>query len=134
MTLKEPASMDECFYFTNRNVGSGNVIAWCFKPDCPKCKKAKLGKPVVKGKIKKKSDVYVCPSCNYTVAVAELEPTLTMNVKYTCPHCGKSGEATTAYQRKKFQGVDSYVFECGFCKQKIPITKKMKEVKKKAQP
>jgi predicted RNA-binding Zn-ribbon protein involved in translation (DUF1610 family) len=133
MALHEPKRMDECFYFTNRTIGEkGRIMAWCFKPLCPKCKKEKLGKPVdaKTGKVKKRADVYVCPSCGYEVAVKELEPTLTLNVKYTCPYCGKSGEAETQYKRKKFQGVDAFVFECRHCGEKIGISKKLKEFKK----
>jgi len=132
--MKEPESMDECFYFTNRTIGEkGQAMAWCFKPMCPKCKKSKLGKPVDSktGKVKTRADVYVCPSCGYEIAKKELEPTLTLNIKYTCPHCGKSGEATTEFKRKKFQGVDAFVFKCQFCGEKIGITKKMKQPKKK---
>ena len=48
MALKQPESMDECFYFTNRTLeeGKGRATAWVFKPDCPKCGKAKMGKPI----------------------------------------------------------------------------------------
>ncbi len=82
------------------------------------------------GKVKTRSSEYVCPSCDYSVPKEEFEPTLSMNVQYTCPHCGKSGETTTPYKRKKFKGVDAYVFQCNDCNEKIPITKKMKEPKK----
>ena len=46
--------MDECFYFTNRTLedGKGKATAWVLKPECPKCKKGPMGKPVVKGKVK----------------------------------------------------------------------------------
>lgn len=132
MALKEPKSMEECFYFTNRTIGEkGQVMAWCFRPECPKCKKARLGKPIDKktGRINKKADVYVCPECGYSVPMKELEQALVLNVKYTCPYCGRSGETTTEYKRKKFRGVDAYVFKCEFCSEKIGITKKMKEFK-----
>ncbi len=132
--MKEPESMDECFYFTNRTLEEkGQIIAWVFKPLCPKCKKVKLGKPVdpKTGKIKSRSDVYVCPSCGYEVSVKEFAPTLNVNIKYTCPHCGKSGETTTPFQRKKFKGVDAFVFVCEHCNEKIGITKKMKKPKPK---
>ena len=37
--MKEPDSMEECIYFTNRNIGKGKIKAWVFKEKCPKCKK-----------------------------------------------------------------------------------------------
>lgn len=133
MTITMPDSMDECFYFSRRTLdNNGRVVAWVFRPDCPSCGKAKIGKPVDSktGKVKTRSSEYVCPSCDYSVPKEEFEPTLSMNVQYTCPHCGKSGETTTPYKRKKFKGVDAYVFQCNDCNEKIPITKKMKEPKK----
>jgi len=131
--MEMPNSMDECCYFTNRTIegGKGKVIAWVLKEDCPECGKAKMGKPVEKGKVKIRAKEYVCPECNYTVSKEEYEPTLTVNIQYTCPHCGKSGETTTEYKRKSFQGVPSYVFTCNDCGKKIGITKKMKVPKKK---
>ena len=131
--MELPSSMDECFYFSNRTLeeGKGKAIAWVLKADCPKCGKAKMGKPVDKGKVKIRAKEYVCPECNYTVPKEEYEPTLTVNVQYTCPYCGKSGEATTPYKRKSFKGVQAYVFECNDCGEKIGITKKMKVPKKK---
>ncbi|MCX6707400.1 MAG: hypothetical protein NT001_04650 [Candidatus Woesearchaeota archaeon] len=94
MALKEPQSMDECIYFTRRTTheGKGRIMAWARKMDCPKCRKAKMGKPVEDGSVK---------------------------------------IATTPYVRKTFEGVPSYVFECGKCHKKIAITKKMKAAKKK---
>lgn len=129
--MEIPESMDECFYFTNRVLDNGgSVIAWTLKPDCPKCKKAKMGKPVEKGKVKIRANQYKCPECGYTVDKDEFDPTLTLNIRYKCPHCGNEGETTTDYKRKKFQGVDAYVFKCSKCGEKIGITKKMKETKK----
>ena len=131
--VKMPESMDECFYFTNRILeNDGSVIAWVYKPDCPKCKKAKMGKPVdpKTGKVKSRSDIYVCKECGYEVAKAELDPTLTVEIQYKCPHCGNEGETTTEYKRKSFKGVPAYVFTCEKCGEKIGITKKMKETKK----
>ena len=131
--MKMPESMDECFYFTNRTLeeGKGSVIAWVYRPKCPKCGKGIMGKPVdpKTGKVKKKSDIYVCPECKYEVACAELEPTLNVEIQYKCPFCGNEGEATTEYKRKKYKGVDAYVFVCGKCGEKIGITKKMKATK-----
>ncbi len=128
-----PNSVDECFYFTNRTLDNGgSIIAWVYKPDCPECGKAKLGKPVdpKTGKIKRRSKEYVCPECDYTISKEELEPTLDVEIQYKCPHCGNEGETTTEYKRKSFKGVPAYVFKCDKCGEKIGITKKMKEPKK----
>ena len=45
MALREPVSMDECVYFTNRNIGKGKIRAWVFRENCPKCNKGLMGKP-----------------------------------------------------------------------------------------
>lgn len=134
MAFKEPESMDECFYFTNRTFdNSGYAIAWIYKPDCPKCKKAKMGKPIKKnGKVDKKALIYECPACKHQVNIEEYEPTLNVQIKYKCPECGNEGETTAPFKRKKFKGVDAYVFQCTKCKLDIPLTKKMKDIKKKA--
>ena len=132
MALKQPSSMDECLYFTNRTIDSGKAMAWVYKPECPECKKGRLGKPIKKnGKVDKKADYFECPECKHQMPLSEAEEKLRVEVIYTCPHCGHSGEATTEYKRKSFQGVPSYVFVCEKCKQKIGITKKMKDIKKK---
>ncbi len=133
MALKEPSSMEQIVYFTNRTLGNGYARAWVYKADCPKCKKAKMGKPVEKGKVKIRADEYVCPKCSYKEGKTEHEEKLTLEILYKCPHCGNESEATTEYKRKTFEGVPAYVFECGKCKKKIGITKKMKEGKKKGQ-
>lgn len=122
-----PESMDECLYFTNR----GEILAWVYKKECPKCKKARMGKPVVKGKIKNRAKEYVCPECNYTEEKAEHEATLELQAQYTCPHCGKEGESTGEYKRKNYQGVPSYMVECEHCGEIIALTKKLKVPKKK---
>jgi len=131
MTLKQPESMDECIYFTRRVTDEGKIIAWVLKEDCPKCGKALMGKPVEKGKVKIRAKDYVCPECNHSVEKKEYEETLTANIEYTCPHCGNSGEQQIPYIRKTFQGVKALVFSCDKCKEKIPVTKKMKLVKEK---
>ncbi len=130
--VTEPQNMDDLVYFTNRTAGDkGKIRAWVYKVECPKCHKAKMGKPVEKGKVKSRADHYICPACGYKEEKKEHEEALTVEIKYTCPHCGKEGEATTIYKRRPFEGVPSYVFECVFCKKKIGITKKLKEGKKK---
>ncbi len=132
--MKEPESMDECFYFTRRAVGNGKIMAWVFKAHCPKCKKGMMGKPIEGGKVRIRAKEYKCNECGYTVAQEEYEPTLIMGITYTCPYCRHEGEATTNYKRKTFEGVQAYIFECGECKKKIGITKKMKKGKKKSEP
>ena len=129
--MKIPDSMDQCIYFTNRPVGSGQVLAWVYRKTCPKCKKVKMGKPVDKGKIKTRALEYVCPGCGYAEEKVAHEESLTLEAVYTCPSCGKKGESSGPYKRKSFQGVPSYVVQCQHCQTSIPITKKMKELKKK---
>ena len=131
MKLKMPNSMNECLYFSNRSIGEGNVIAWVYRKTCPKCKKAKMGKPIVKGKVKTRADYYECPSCKYQEQKVEHEESLTLEAQYTCPECKKDGEGTSPYKRKSYLGAQAYLVECQHCKAKIPITKKLKELKKK---
>ena len=132
MILKKPSSMEECLYFTNRSIGNGSATAWAYRKECPKCKKGRLGKPIKKnGKVDKKADYYECPLCKYQETNEQVENTVKLEVQYKCPHCGNEGETTTEYKRKTFEGVPSYVFECGKCNKKIGITKKLKNTKKK---
>ncbi len=126
MALKEPQSMDECVYFTQRAIGAGKAKAWVFKEQCNKCKKAIMGKPVEKGKIKIRAKEYVCPNCNNTVEKKAYEESLTCNIKYVCPACSYSGETQVQYKRKNIQGVPTIQAECQKCKAKINVTKKMK--------
>lgn len=143
MALRKPSSMEECIYFTNRTIespaslrtdsqaGHGKAMAWVFRKECPKCKGI-MGKPLKKGnKVDKKADHYVCYSCGYKEGNEQVENSLMINVEYKCPHCGNEGGTTTTYQRKSFEGVPSYVFECQKCHKKIGLTKKLKEGKKK---
>ncbi len=127
MALKVPESMEECLYFTHR----GDILAWVYRKACPKCKKAKMGKPVVKGKVKTLAETYVCPACGYDEQKQEHEESLQLDSVYTCPKCGKKGESTGQYKRKMFQGVPSYLIECVHCQEKIPLTKKLKALKGK---
>jgi len=129
--MKEPESMDECIYYTNRTLDNdGKIRAWVKKADCPECGKARMGKPVVKGKVKIRAKEYVCPECGHTEEKTEHEAGLTVEIIYKCPYCGNEGEATTECKRKSFKGVPSYIFVCGSCNEKIGITKKMKKPKK----
>ena len=132
MALQQPESMDECIYFTRRSLlEKGKVMAWVLRQPCPKCKKGMMGKPVDDGHIKIRAKEYVCPSCKYTVEKEEYEDTLSCDIIYTCPKCQFQGETTAPFKRKTWQGVKAIVFECGKCKEKLGVTKKMKEGKKK---
>ena len=138
MILKEPTSMDECVYFTNRIIGDSKIKAWVFRGMCPKCGKGIMGKPRDKktGKPKIRADEYICPECNYTVDKQEYEDSLDINIKYTCPKCKHSDELKLSFKRKKLQRIDEETgkketvetirFECCKCGEKIDITKKMK--------
>jgi len=128
MQLKMPGSMDECIYFTRRNISNGEATAWVYRKECPKCKSF-MGKPIKKnGKVDKKAEYYECPKCKYQETSKEHEESLKLEIIYKCPHCGFEGEATCQYKLKSFQGAKAYVFECQKCKKNIPVTKKMKEV------
>lgn len=138
MALRFPDSMDECIYFTRRNIDSGKAVAWVFKEKCPKCKKALMGKPKDEktGKVKIRAKEYVCPACGYTVEKGEYEDTLTVNIQYTCPHCENEGETQESFKRKKVRvfdeaeqkkkSIDAIKFQCSKCGKDILITKKMK--------
>ena len=130
MALKLPESMDECLYFTNRGE---EMMAWVYRKECPECGKAKMGKPKdpKTGKVKTRAKEYVCPECGHSEEKLEHEESCTVEAQYTCPECGKQGEGTSPYKRKTFKGVKAYVIECEHCQAKIPITKKLKEIKKK---
>lgn len=133
MPLRQPQSMTECLYFTNRYIGEkGEITAWVYRKPCPQCKKVKMGKPQGdEGSIKTRAKEYVCPSCGYTEEKEQHEESLMLEAKYTCPACGKEGEGSGQYKRKNYQGVPSYLVECQHCGEKIPVTKKLKEIKRK---
>lgn len=132
MALKQPESMEELVYFTNRTIGDGRAKVWVFCKDCPKCGNM-MKKPIdpKTGKFKTRADTYVCVACGHTEAKADVEPTLTACASYTCPECKKEGEAEFPFKRKTYKGVKALVFDCEHCGASIPITKKMKEIKKK---
>ncbi|MBN2454259.1 hypothetical protein JXB11_01810 [Candidatus Woesearchaeota archaeon] len=132
MALKKPASMEECIYFTQRTIGKGEVMVWVFKQQCPKCKKALMGKPRdKKGKVLTRAKEYACPKCGYTVGKEEHENSLMACVEYTCPACGFKGEKQAPFKRKLIDGVQTLRIQCEKCSANIDITKKMKEAKKK---
>ena len=122
--------MEELVYWTSRSMGDGKIKAWVTKEQCPECGKALMGKPKDKGKVKIRAKYYECPECHHKVDKPEYEETLTMNIIYTCSHCKHSGEAQVPFIRKKYKGVVAVVFQCESCNEKIPVTKKMKAVKR----
>lgn len=137
--LKEPTSIQECIYFTNRTIKDGSAKAWVYKQNCPKCNKSLMEKPRdKKGKIMMRAKEYTCPSCGYTVEKESYEKTLHVQIKYICPHCKNQGEATIPFIRKKAkvfdeeQGksttIDTLRFQCSKCNKNIDITKRLKEV------
>ena len=138
MTLREPESMDECVYFTNRAIGKGKVRAWVLREQCPKCGKGLMGKPRDRktGKPMIRAEEYECPECRYNVPKEEYENTLTINVKYTCSKCSNEGEGSAPFQWKKVQrlneetgkkqSIDSIRLICSKCNEKIDVTRKMK--------
>ncbi|MEK6868761.1 MAG: hypothetical protein AABX74_00900, partial [Nanoarchaeota archaeon] len=106
MSLKRPGSMEECLYFTNRSIGEGFATSWAYRPDCPKCKKPTIGKPIKKnGKVDKKADYFECQVCKHQMSNDEADSLAKLEVQYKCPHCGNEGETTTEYKRKTFEGV-----------------------------
>ncbi len=134
MPIKKPESMEECVYMTQRDLGdgSGYVMAWVFRENCPKCNKTLMGKPRDKsGKVLIRAKEYVCPSCGNTEQKEEYESSLTVNVEYTCPKCKNNGEKQIPFKRKKIEGVETLRFQCDKCKSNIDITKKMKAKKSK---
>jgi predicted RNA-binding Zn-ribbon protein involved in translation (DUF1610 family) len=133
MAFTLPTSMDNLLYFTNRADGDLKVKAWVDKKQCPKCKKALMGKPLdpKTKKIKVRSTEYSCPSCGHTEEKKAHEESLEIKAIYTCPACKKSGEGTTQYKRKTYQGVPSFVIDCQHCGNKIPLTKKLRAIKGK---
>ena len=132
MALKFPESTAECIYFTRRTIDAGKAMCWVFKEKCPKCGKALMGKPVEKGKVKIRAKEYICPECKHTEEKVAYEEKLTASIAYTCPKCKHLGEIQIPFKRKSVDGVKALVFNCAKCSEKIAVTKKMKDLKKKA--
>lgn len=136
--MKEPESMDECIYFTNRTFDKGKAKTWVLKEKCEKCGQALMGKPrnPKTGRPKIRATEYVCPKCNHAEEKEEYESKLTANIKYTCPHCSNEGEAEIPFKRKKIQrlnketgkkkAVEVLRFQCSKCGENIDISKKLK--------
>jgi hypothetical protein len=129
MAYEIPDSMEELVYFSRRKMAEdrGPVIAWVPKMQCPKCKKALMGKPVdaKTGKIQVRAKEYVCPECKYTEEKKEHEEKLSAMIIYECPFCSNKGETTTPFARKSWYGKKAVVFQCAKCKEKLGITKKL---------
>lgn len=131
MALIEPQNMDDLFYFTRRKLENGGWIkAWVYRPPSPDGK-GLLSKPTnpKTGKPKVRSKIYVDDAGN-EYSVEEINKTTMLEIKYKSPYTGEEGETQIPYVRKKFKGVDAFVFEDQEGN-KIPITKKMKAPKKK---
>ncbi|MFC1728055.1 hypothetical protein ACFLZ7_01155 [Nanoarchaeota archaeon] len=130
--VTEPESMGNLIYMTRRADDKLKIMAWVYKKKCPECdgsmskpKDEKTGRPKIR------ATEYVCGKCGYSEEKKAHEESLTLEAKYTCPHCGKEGTGETQYKRKTIDGVPSYLILCEHCGGKIPVTKKMKEAKKK---
>ena len=138
MPLKEPESMDECIYFTLRDLpNKGHVKAWVLKERCSKCNKGLIGKPrdPKTGKIKIRATEYQCPECSHKEDKNVYDETLTASIKYKCPYCNHEDETKIPFKRKKLQVLDekgkkttveTLRFNCNKCQKPIDITKKMK--------
>ena len=128
--FKEPESTENLFYFTDRDIGNGRAFCWVEKLICPKCGKARMGKPRDKsGKIKVRAKEYVCPNCGYSEEKSEYESKLVAKVIYKCPHCGYEGKLKLPFKRKKIKGIETFRFLCDACNKPIDITKKFKNKK-----
>jgi len=137
MAIKEPESMDELVYFSNRSIGEGKASAWVYRGTCPSCKKGIMGKPKdpKTGKAKIRAKEYECPECHNIIEKQEYEDTLTVQVKYTCPKCSYEGEAEAPFKWKgtslvddagKKKAVKAIKISCDKCKEVFLLTKKMK--------
>lgn len=130
MIEKKPeseADIERIIYHTRRKIGNGSATAWVYRQKCEKCKKGLMGKPRgEEGNVKIRAKEYVCPECGNTIEKKEYEESLNANIEYACPKCNHKGEMQIPYKRKKVQGMDSLVFNCEKCNEKILVTKKMK--------
>lgn len=135
--VREPTSINQCIYFTNRTIGNEKIKAWVYRQKCPKCSKSLMSKPRdSKGKIKIRAKEFVCESCHYTISEDEYEKTLNAEIKYECPHCSNKGEIVIPFIRKKVmvldketgkkKSIEALRFQCSKCNKNIDISKKMK--------
>jgi len=130
---RKPESMDECVYYTLRDVGKGSAVVWVFKNKCPECGNAIMGKPKdpKTGRPKIRAKEYVCPECGHIMEKKEYEESLIAYCEYICPECGAEGITEAPFIRKSIGGVQTLRFNCKDCGANIEVTKKMKEKKKK---
>jgi len=138
VTLKEPTSVEDCIYFTQRTFDNGKVKAWVYKGKCPECGKGIMGKPKDEktGRPKIRAKEYQCPKCKYIVEKEKYESSLMAQIKYICPNCKNEGEVEIPFKRKKVQRfneesgkketVEALRIQCSKCKGNIDVTKKMK--------
>lgn len=132
MALKRPESMDECVYYSLRDIGEGEATIWVFKQLCTECGKGIMGKPKGKeGRVKIRAKEYVCPECGHTVEKTEYEETLMACIDYTCPECKHQAEVEVPFKMKSIKGVKTIRVNCEKCGANIDITKKMKIPKEK---
>lgn len=134
MTFELPENMEELVYFTRRELGDkGKVICWVPKENCSKCKTGLVAKPKdpKTGRPKIRATEYICENCGNITEKEEYEESLQAYLIYTCPHCGKKGEAKVPFKRKTIAGVKTLRAQCEHCGGNIDVTKKMAEPKKK---
>lgn len=131
MALKQPESMEELVYFTNRDLGSGSARVWVFRQMCTACGKALMAKPLKPdGKPKMRASEYACPECGHAAEKEEYEGSLTASAEITCPECGKDSELEVPFKRKNVGGAKALRLVCPHCQAKIDVTQKMKGPKK----
>ena len=124
--VTEPKSMEDLVYMTTRMLDGEMIRVWVYRQDCPKCGKAKMGKPLDEktGKVKVRAKVYVCPECGYTVEKKAYEDTLEAEFKGKCPLCKSEIEGTVPFKRRNIKGVQTLRIKCpncGGCLQGFPL-------------
>ncbi|RME78037.1 hypothetical protein D6774_02400 [Candidatus Woesearchaeota archaeon] len=131
--LKEPQSMDELIYFTNRTVDGGSIKLWVYKITCEKCGKGLMQKPRDEktGLPKIRAKEYVCSECANTEEKKAHEEKLIAQAVYTCPSCKKEGSWEGPFKRRTIGGVPTIRVTCEHCAAHIDVTKKMKQKKSK---
>ena len=133
--MKMPESTNECFYFTNRILeNDGSIIAWVYKPKCPECGKGIMGKPINEktGKVKSRAKIYVCSECNHEVDKDEFDKTLSVEIQYTCPHCGEEGKVHGNWDKPAKKSASTVLkFRCEKCSNLVRVSRMKKKKKKK---
>lgn len=131
MGIKKPKSMDECIYYTCRDVGEkrdGEVTVWVLRKKCSKCKKDYMGKPrTPNGKVKTRAKMYVCSECGHSIDKKDHEDSLTASIEYLCPNCKHKGELKVPFKRKNIGGSLTLRFQCQKCGSNIDVARKMKK-------